>query len=170
EPPERRRDAARPVPAPAPALFLLDEFAALGRLEAVERGMGLMAGYGIQLWPILQDLSQLRDLYGARASTFLANAAVQQVFGVNDLDTAKWLSESIGKETAYGHSESHQPGEPASLTTAPLARDLLTPDEIMQMPAHLQLLRVLGQPVMLAEKLRYYADPEFENLFTPQPA
>ncbi|WP_217357179.1 type IV secretory system conjugative DNA transfer family protein [Ruegeria atlantica] len=29
----------------APALFLLDEFAALGRLEAVERAMGLMAGY-----------------------------------------------------------------------------------------------------------------------------
>ncbi|WP_281860006.1 type IV secretory system conjugative DNA transfer family protein, partial [Litoreibacter halocynthiae] len=28
----------------APTLFLLDEFAALGRLEAVERTMGLMAG------------------------------------------------------------------------------------------------------------------------------
>ncbi len=27
----------------APTLFLLDEFAALGRLEAVERAMGLMA-------------------------------------------------------------------------------------------------------------------------------
>ena len=31
-----------------PALFLLDEFAALGRLEAVERAMGLMAGYPAQ--------------------------------------------------------------------------------------------------------------------------
>jgi hypothetical protein len=53
-----------------PTLFLLDEFAALGRLEAVERAMGLMAGYGLQLWPILQDLSQLRDLYGTRANTW----------------------------------------------------------------------------------------------------
>jgi type IV secretion system protein VirD4 len=34
-------------------LFLLDKFAALRRLEPVERAMGLMAGYGIQLWPIL---------------------------------------------------------------------------------------------------------------------
>ena len=83
---------------------------------------------------------------------------MQQVFWVNDLDTAKWLSESIGKEAAYGQLKSHQPGDPASLTTAPLARDLLTPDEIMQMPA------------LLAEKQRYYADPEFENLFMPQPA
>jgi len=30
-------------------LFLLDEFASLGRLAAVERAMGLMAGYGVQL-------------------------------------------------------------------------------------------------------------------------
>ena len=67
-----------------PALFLLDEFAALGRLEAVERAMGLMAGYGLQLWPILQDMSQLKDLYGARANTFVANAGVLQTFGVND--------------------------------------------------------------------------------------
>ena len=52
-----------------PALFLLDEFAALARLEAVKRAMGLMAGYWLQFWPILQDTSQLKDLYGARANT-----------------------------------------------------------------------------------------------------
>lgn len=48
-------DLARAPASPArPVLFLLDEFAALGRLEPVERAMGLMAGYSIQLWPILQ--------------------------------------------------------------------------------------------------------------------
>ena len=56
----------------APALFLFDDFA-LGCLQAVERAMGLMAGYGLQLWPILQDMSQLKDLYGARANTFVAD-------------------------------------------------------------------------------------------------
>ncbi|WP_419790022.1 type IV secretory system conjugative DNA transfer family protein [Sphingomonas zeae] len=58
------RSTARP---PRPVLFLLDEFAALGRLEPVERAMGLMAGYGLQLWPILQDMHQLRANYGERA-------------------------------------------------------------------------------------------------------
>jgi type IV secretion system protein VirD4 len=62
-------------------------------LEAVERAMGLMAGYGIQLWPILQDMSQLKDLYCTKAGTFIANAGVRQVFGVNDLETARWLSQ-----------------------------------------------------------------------------
>ena len=204
------RDAERPLTAPqvspalseapvtplsatgrlkAPALFLLDEFAALGRLEAVERAMGLMAGYGLQLWPILQSeaaprkrsggafrcrtggaQSQLRDLYGARASTFIANAGVQQVFGVNDFETAKWLSQTMGQETIGYQTESHKPGDMPTTGTSITGRDLLTPDEIMQLPPHLQLLRVQGQPTAMVEKLRYYADREFDGLFVPQTA
>jgi type IV secretion system protein VirD4 len=147
-----------------PALFLLDEFAALGRLEAVERAMGLMAGYGLQLWPILQDMSQLKDLYGARANTFVANAGVLQTFGVNDFETAKWLSQMIGRETTGYQTESHKPGDAPSTSYNVTARDLVTPDEIMQIPPHVQLLRVQGKPVIIARKLRYFADKEFDGL------
>ena len=128
----------------SPTLFLLDEFAALGRLEAVQRAMGLMAGYGLQLWPILQDMSQLRDLYGDRANTFIANAGVQQVFGVNDFETAKWLSQMIGQETTGFQTDSCKPGDNPSFSNNLTGRDLLTPDEIMQMPPNVQLLRVQG--------------------------
>ena len=150
-----------------PALFLLDEFAALGRLEAVERAMGLMAGYGLQLWPILQDMSQLKDLYGARANTFVANAGVLQTFGVNDFETAKWLSQSMGKETIGYQTESHRPGDIATTTQHIAARDLMTPDEIMQIDPSVQLLRVQGKPVIIARKLRYFADKEFDGLHLP---
>ncbi|WP_306112469.1 type IV secretory system conjugative DNA transfer family protein [Roseovarius sp. MMSF_3448] len=151
-----------------PTLFLLDEFAALGRLEAIERAMGLMAGYGLQLWPILQDMSQLKDLYGERAGTFIANAGVQQVFGVNDFETAKWLSQMIGQETAGFQTDSFKPGDGPSFSNNLTGRDLLTPDEIMQLPPDRQLLRVQGQATAIAAKLRYYADPEFAGLFTPE--
>ncbi|GAA6203066.1 type IV secretory system conjugative DNA transfer family protein [Aquicoccus sp. SU-CL01552] len=151
-----------------PTLFLLDEFASLGRLEAVERAMGLMAGYGLQLWPILQDMSQLKDLYGERAGTFIANAGVQQVFGVNDFETAKWLSQMIGQETAGFQTDSFKPGDGPSFSNNLTGRDLLTPDEIMQLRPENQLLRVQGQATAVAEKLRYYADPEFKGLFVPQ--
>ena len=147
-----------------PTLFLLDEFAALGRLEAVERAMGLMAGYGLQLWPILQDMSQLRALYGQRASTFVANAGVLQAFGVNDHETAKWLSQLMGQETTAYETTSHRPGDPPSTSLHLTGRDLLTPDEVMRLPDSLQLLRVQGQPMILAAKLRFFADPEFRGL------
>jgi type IV secretion system protein VirD4 len=151
-----------------PTLFLLDEFAALGRLEAVERAMGLMAGYGLQLWPILQDLSQLRDLYGTRANTFVANAGVLQVFGVNDVETARWLSQALGKQTIGYETSTHRPGDMPSTAEHVTGRELLTPDEIMQLPQSLQLLRLQGRPPILAKKLRYYADPEFKDLFLPE--
>ena len=151
-----------------PTLFLLDEFAALGRLEAVERAMGLMAGYGLQLWPILQDMSQLKDLYGERAGTFIANAGVQQVFGVNDFETAKWLSQMMGQETTGYQTDSYKPGDNPSFSNNLTGRDLLTPDEIMQLRPENQLLRVQGQATAVAQKLRYYADPEFKGLFVPQ--
>src|SRR3546814_8365524 len=81
-------DMARSAVKPArPVLFLLDEFAALGRIEPVERAMGLMAGYGLQLWPILQDMPQLRALYGERAGTFLSNAGVLQEIGREHVGT-----------------------------------------------------------------------------------
>jgi type IV secretion system protein VirD4 len=57
---EMARSQTRPA---EPVLYLLDEFAALGYLAPVERAMGLMAGYGVQLWPILQDVHQLRATY-----------------------------------------------------------------------------------------------------------
>jgi type IV secretion system protein VirD4 len=148
-----------------PALFLLDEFAALGRLEAVERAMGLMAGYGLQLWPILQDMSQLRDLYGTRANTFVANAGVLQTFGVNDFETARWLSQMIGRETTGYQTESHRPGDAPSTSYNVTARDLMTPDEIMQIPPHVQLLRLQGKPVIIAQKLRYFTDKEFDGRY-----
>ncbi len=66
------------APANTSMLFLLDELASLRRLAAVERAMGLMAGYEVKLLPILPDIHQLRSLYSKGANTFLANAGVMQ--------------------------------------------------------------------------------------------
>ena len=62
-------------------------------------------------------------------------------------------------------TESHRPGDAPSTSYNVTARDLMTPDEIMQIPPHVQLLRVQGKPVIIARKLRYFADKEFEGLY-----
>jgi len=141
-----------------PTLFLLDEFASLGRLSAVERAMGLMAGYGVQLWPILQDLSQLKVLYGESANTFMANSGVVQTFGVNDYETAKWLSLLLGQQTRYFQTSDHM-GETEKNVHA---RDLLTPDEIMLLDPSLQILKIQNMRPVVAKKITYYSDPRFD--------
>lgn len=158
----------------APVLFQLDQFAALGRLEPVERAFGYMAGYGVQLWPILQDMHQLWSTYGERAGTFLSNAGMVQLFNVADIETANWVSRSIGSTTvAYetsGASTSRAPTQffsthSTSTTTHLTRRDLITPDEIMRLDQGIEILLQPGSPPMWAWKVRYYTDAEFVDLY-----
>jgi type IV secretion system protein VirD4 len=149
-------------------LYLLDEFAALGYLAPIERAMGLMAGYGLQLWPILQDVHQLRATYGERAGTFLSNAGVLQVFGVNDYDSAKMVSDLLGSETVVFQTASRAlDSEKSGLSYSAhhTGRPLLTPDEVRNLGSDIELLFLAGLRPIAAQKLRYYADREFAGLF-----
>ncbi|ESQ76556.1 type IV secretory system conjugative DNA transfer family protein [Asticcacaulis sp. YBE204] len=149
-----------------PVLYLLDEFAALGHLAPVERAMGLMAGYGVQLWPILQDIHQLKATYGQRAGTFLSNAGVLQVFSVNDHETAKLVSDLLGQTTVTFQTQSRNLDSEdtgLSFSQQQTGRPLLTPDEVRRLPAHAQLLFLTGQRPIIAKKIRYYEDREFRT-------
>ncbi|MFK0278758.1 type IV secretory system conjugative DNA transfer family protein [Ensifer sp. NPDC090286] len=156
------RDRTTPA---RPVLFLLDEFAALGHLAPVERAMGLMAGYGVQLWPILQDVHQLRATYGRRAGTFLSNAAVLQVFGVNDIETAELIARTIGKADVSYTTRSWSKGETSSAEHI-AARDLINADEILRLSGKKMILLRQGQSPAVVAKIRYFDDKEFDGLFT----
>ncbi|QYA08685.1 type IV secretory system conjugative DNA transfer family protein [Agrobacterium larrymoorei] len=147
-------------------LFLLDEFACLGRLAAVERAMGLMAGYGVQLWPILQDLHQLRSIYGKAANTFFANAGIVQIFGVNDIDTAELVARSVGKTDAHYMTRSFGEGKQTSSEHV-AARNLINADEVMRLPRDMMILLRQGQRPARLRKIRYFEDKEFKGLFDP---
>lgn len=81
------------------ALFVLEEFAALGYLRALEQAVAYMAGYGVKLWAVLQDLSQLKRHYKEGWETFLGNAGIVQAFSVADATTAEYLSKRLGETT-----------------------------------------------------------------------
>lgn len=58
-------------------LVLLDEFPQIGRLREFEMCVAYMRGYNVTLWPIVQDLNQLRRLYSHSWETFVGSAAVK---------------------------------------------------------------------------------------------
>jgi len=72
-------EATQGKPKP-PVLFCLDEFPVLGTVKSIEDGIGMMAGFGVRLWPIIQDLGQLKALYKDRWQSFLGNAGAVQFF------------------------------------------------------------------------------------------
>lgn len=78
-------------------LFLLDEFHSLGRLEQAATGSGQLPGYGVHMWPFLQDLGQLEGLYGSEEMhTFFANADAHIFFANSDRPTLEYISERLG--------------------------------------------------------------------------
>lgn len=118
-----------------PVLFVLDEFASLGHMRQIEDAAGQIAGYGVKLWPVLQDLGQLKALYKERWETFMGNAGVLQFFGNNDLTTLEWISKRLGTTTIEQMSSSSTtPGAEAKGAMgdsyAPRTTAVMEPDEI----------------------------------------
>lgn len=81
-------------------LFLLDEAAQLGEFGPLRQAMTLLRGYGLQVWPFFQDLSQLQRLYPKDWRTIFNNAGVFQLFGVANHLMARESAELIGEVDA----------------------------------------------------------------------
>jgi type IV secretory pathway TraG/TraD family ATPase VirD4 len=82
-----------------PTLFLLDEFGTIGKLAAVSKAFGLMAGLGMSMWVFVQDLNQLKRDYPDEWGTFVSNASAVSCFGVMDQFTAEEISKMLGMRT-----------------------------------------------------------------------
>lgn len=158
----------RPDP---PVYFLLDEMGALGRLDVVENAYGLMAGYGMQLHCIVQDLNQLADLYDRRWQTFIAGSGVIQCFGTRDLMTAEYVSKLCGVGTVETLTEATAArraslfGDPDWLSQADAmqARTLITADEVMTLHPAAQVLVLAHADPVTAFKTSYFLDERFRD-------
>lgn len=161
---------ATPQPPKFRVAFILDEFAALGRMQIVEDAIALLRGYGVALWLFVQDLSQLRKVY-PKADSLLANTA-KQFWCTADLETAKYVSGMLGQTTVTFQSQSqgtdHMGKRSQSTSTQYTGRPLLTPDEVMRLGA-LPLVLISGEPPYLAGLPNYLRDPEYAGKASPNP-
>lgn len=169
------RDPTKPE---KPVLFILDEFAAVGRLKIIEDAFAIMAGAGVQLWAIVQDFSQLKGLYANTWQTFIANAGVIQYFGSRDLETAEYISKMCGSATvtniaqsiakafsrSTGASSSSSKSETETSSTSLTGRPIMMPDELMRIPRDRQILLVGDCFPIAAKKVYAYNDPGLMEL------
>lgn len=158
-------------------LLLLDEFPALGHVSVLAKGVAFVAGYGLRLLTILQSPSQLRAIYGPdQARNLMTNHAVEVVFTPKDQDVANELSERFGYDTVTGTSRSRPRGfqgwgwKEGSETSSDQRRALLLPQELKLVPQTQSFVLKAGVPPILADKIRYFADPRFQARLLPAPA
>ncbi len=159
-------------------LLLIDEFPSLGKLEIFEEALAFMAGYGIQVYLITQDIMQLWQAYGRDESIF-SNCHIRIAFAPNKLETAEMLSKMTGVAT-YSQTKATYSGKihalslsGLSLSQQALGRPLLTPDEIMRLPTAKRnaqgqmitpgdmLIFIAGLPPIYGKQTLYFLDPVF---------
>ena len=158
-------------------LFLLDEFAGLGYFAPVEKMISLMRGYGVTLWLLVQDLSQLQAVY-PKWKTFLANMTLQ-AFGAQDHDTAEYLSKMLGQQTIETESKSASSSARTSgggggssgrsTSTQATGRPLMMPDEVRTMNVEHVLVIQGGRHPFKLGRLNYLKDPETAGRYEANP-
>ncbi|WP_428409085.1 type IV secretory system conjugative DNA transfer family protein [Hyphococcus sp.] len=169
------RNRARPE---HPALIIMDEFHVLGPMSVIERAAGLIAGFGVRLWPVLQDLTQLKRDYPESWETFLGNAGLTQWFGLNDLTTLEYLSKRLGQTTLESVSQGEismaqaANGYSGKSTTRQVV-DLMSAEEIgryFSRQSGRQLVLWPGTDPIALSRTDYDRDAHFMGKFDPDPA
>lgn len=154
-----------------PVMFLLEEMATLERMAIIEQAVGLMAGFGMQFVMVVQDFTQLKELYKNRWESFLANSASIQCFGTNDRFTADYLSALCGQTSLHQLSldsameRARLLGDPSfrSAADASQARRLITPDELMSLHPSVQVIALAAARPMIGYRPVYFLEKRFRD-------
>ena len=149
-------------------LLLLDEFAVLGYMAFFETELAYLPGYGIRAFIIVQSLNQLDKHYGPNNS-ILDTARIRITYGATDERTAKRISDLLGQSTQVrktanyaGHRLAPFLGH-VMVSTQESPRPLLTPGEILNLPATDSLILMGGVPPYYGKRVRFYDDPRFAD-------
>jgi type IV secretion system protein VirD4 len=141
-------------------LVLCDELPAYGYTRAIEKGIPVMAGYGLKGLLVVQDLEALWDVYGEHSQIW-GNCRVRVFMGADHDLTAKRISENLlGMRTQAHEMPQQSPvlGQRRSITVQSHARALLTTDELMALPDDQEVVQVVGMHPILAYKCDYRKD------------
>lgn len=147
-----------------PILMMIDEFLSLGRMQEFPDSFATMASYNLMLWPFVQDLGRLKEIYGNGVNTFVSNSRAVQVFAVTDEETKKFVSEKLGNRPLLGLGGIARSNENVALRSTD---DI---DKDISAASGRQYIITAGQSAVLAERVPYYAKgTRFSGKYAPDP-
>lgn len=156
-----------------PLLMLLEEFPVIGYLRALEAAAGQIAGHGVKLFSVLQDLTQLQRHYDKGWETFFGNSGLQIFFGISDLTTLDYVSRKLGTvgfDLARGAAVSRlgELGGTPSIQLQLQSNRLAEPHEVERLFAReteRALVLYSGRDPLVVQRALYHEDPAFRGMF-----
>ena len=157
-------------------LLVNDEFTAMGRVNIIASAIAFLAGYNLRLLTVVQAMSQIEAVYGDKeARTFATNHGLQILFAPREQRDAEEYSTMLGHFTersiSRSRSRSFGPHGHSSVSSneSDQRRALLLPQEFKEIgPDRLVVVAENCKPI-LAEKIRYHREPEFQDRLLPPP-
>jgi len=147
-------------------LFILDEFYSLGHMPILEKAAGYVAGIGVKLWPILQNIGQLQDLYGKNWETFIDNAAAMQVFSLAGQGTKDYVMQKLGETRSMvedvsqlSYEKKGWGGTSSRNTSSYQIRPLLTSNELEKELSRSRARSIIfpnGEDPLILERVPYF--------------
>lgn len=144
-------------------LVLLDEMTSIGKVAMIAQAVSYMAGYNMRLLTIIQNKSQLADVYGkAGALTLLSNHALMVMYAPSPTvqSDAQEYSEMLGYETVKSRSRTSSM-QSSSTSTSDQRRALMLPQEIRELGQTREIVSLENCKPILCDKIRYYEHPDF---------
>jgi type IV secretion system protein VirD4 len=156
--------------------FVLDEAASLGHMESLDDAVDKYRGYGVRLQFYYQSCGQLKQCWPEGRDQTLMSNVTSVFFGVNDPDTAEYVSKRLGEETivvesggtssststSWQSSEQGHGNRSSSSSSSQndnwsqMARRLLKPEEVTGLDPRIAITFTPGSPPIWTTLMRYF--------------
>ena len=150
-----------------PILFMIDEFPVLGNMKFLATSLGILAGYGLRFYLVVQAYQQLVKIYG-QENTFIDNCRYILIYAPNNPQDADKFSKMIGKKSVTKENLSVS-GSRFSValnnlntSSQEVSVDLINPDELMKVPYTDCIILGHNMPPYMGKKNVFYADDRFK--------
>lgn len=159
-----------------PVDFLLDEFPSIGIIPEWSTKISVLRKRSINCIMIVQDMTQLQQKYENTWRTIVNNCGTIIALGINEMETAQWISNRIGEISieVSSTSESRVLGRNhkdliGRDSVGVGKRSLMSPAEVMKVNADNSIILFTGHNPILACKTPHILFPNSEMLYVTKP-
>lgn len=152
---------------PVKVEWILDEFANCPPLSSIETLVSVARSRGMRFQFFIQSFSQLNQVYGKEVASIIQDNCALVYLKTNTVETAKVISEKLGKSTIETNSMSKSTDPMkvgANQTTSLMGKELLTVTEIIGLKYKTIIFPTVSNPIFRDTYLYSDIYPEYSNL------
>ena len=146
--------------------FFMDEFANISLPNDYQKILSTSRSRNVSFVIVLQDKQQIEAIFEKYYRTIYGNCAWQLFLGSLELETCKYYSELLGKETIVAYTTSKNLGRQGGSTRQEqlIERELMKPDEIRSLPKKDCILITPYNGVVYDKKYNLKTHPFYDRI------